>query len=337
LSNQKIFKQSRYIELIKFLALILLILFIPSFIRPAIFFDDKKVKEIKRIEEIQPDFIFIGNSMLAKSIDPEYFQEATGNKCHIIWEGGIMSSVWYLIMKNVIAVSNINPKAIFIFFRDTELTEPKRRATGQYKKYIEYYSSENEKVLNRILFNDKGFNRQYEDSIVKFYPLLRFQETSKEEISKFAALMINSIKVDSFQDFKVWMINVLFDLKNFRTVVADDENLEGYKIDYDFNGALNNSLLPYIIDIAHKKKIKLIFIRIQRRPNEDGLPVQPPLLIKYISDLKNYMNKQKIGCYDFTGNPNITLDMYGFGDHLNEKSMKKFTEIFIDTCIKNIK
>jgi hypothetical protein len=318
------------------LVFILVILFIPSFIRPAIFFDDKKAIEIKRLEESQPDLIFIGNSMLALSIDPEYFQNATGYKCYIIWEGGIMSSVWYLIMKNIVAPANIIPKAIFIFFRDTELTDPKKRVEGQYRKFIEYYSSENEKVLKRILYNNEGFKSRYEDLIVKYYPLLKFQEKIKEEISNFAASIINSIDVEPFKKFEVWKINELFKIKNFRTVVVDDENLEGYQIDYNFTRAYKNSFLPYIIDSAQKKHLKLIFIRTQRRPSEEGSPLQSPQLIKYISDLKIYLAQQHIEYYDFTGNPNVTLDMYGFGDHLNEGSMKKFTQLFIDTCMKNI-
>ena len=71
-----------------------------------------------KLEKIQPDFIFIGNSMLDSRIDPDYFQESTGKKIYIIWHGGIMSSVWYLIMKNVIVVSEVKPKTVFIFFRD---------------------------------------------------------------------------------------------------------------------------------------------------------------------------------------------------------------------------
>ena len=324
-------------NLIKFMAYILVIFFIPSLIRPAIFSENRKVKVIAELEEIQPDFIFIGNSMLDSRIDPGYFQESTGKKIYIIWHGGIMSSVWYLIVKNVVAVSAIKPKTVFIFFRDTYLTEPTYRAGGKYKQYIDWYSGNNEEVLNRILMNERNLKFRYEDFVTKIYPLLQVNQRIRPKISKLTARMTRSISLDSFTKFEISKVNDLFNLKNFRTVAADGENTGRYRINYDFNRAVNNSFLPHMIDIAKQKKLNLVFVRIQRRPEKDSSPRQRPLLGKYISDLKKYLENQNIGYHDFTGNSEINIDMYATGDHLNKASKKKFTRIFIDTFSKNIK
>lgn len=336
-------KQPKYLDLIKFVAFISVVLFIPSLIKPAVFSDiqsaiigtaifshSNKIELIKELEEIQPDLIFIGNSMVPSRIDKTHIKKSTGKTGYIIYRGGIMSSVWYLIVKNIVAVSNVKTEAVYIFFRDTYLTEPHYRSTETFKQYIDWYSSENEEVINHILSSEKSLKYRYKDFLTKTYPLLQFNKVMRIEISIFASWMTRSIPLYSFRNFESSYANNLFQINNLRTASADGENMRRSKVELNFDRALNMSFLPYIIDVAKQNNINLVFVRVQRRPRKDAPPLEGPLLKKYISDLEKYLEDQNIGYYDFTGHPEINIDVYGPGDHLNEAGKTIFTNIFID-------
>jgi hypothetical protein len=84
-----------------------------------------------------------------------------------------------------------------------------------------------------------------------------------------------------------------------------------------------------MIRVAKENDIRLVFIRIQRRPFKKGEPpLQSKKLKNYISDLRNYILENNMGFHDFTGDPEIRLSMYGSGDHIADKYRPKYTRIF---------
>jgi hypothetical protein len=318
--------------IIKFLLLVFISLSLPAFFR--FDYENKKnyMAELQQeIEKIQPDFIFLGNSMLNSRIDPNYFNKLTNSKSYTIWEGGVTSSVWYLILKNVISTANVKPKAVFIFFRDTYLTEAKYRTDGAYEKYINMYSQDNEPVLQSIIATETSLRTQYYTFVKTIYPILDKNDKIKHKLSDFAEWLTNSL--NSKIEFKKSDVNKILSLENFRNVNNDGENVNesGYKWNYDFSKALQQSFLPHIIDIGKNNNLLLAFVRIKKRPLLNGLPSQNPDLELYIEELKKYLESNNCKFFDFTGDKRITIDMYGSGDHIDESSKTLYTEIFSDT------
>ena len=71
---------------------------------------------------MQPAFVVIGDSMAGSRIDPAVFTRVSGQSVAPLLYAGSGPAWWYLVLKNWVIASGIRPKAVFIFFRDTNLT-----------------------------------------------------------------------------------------------------------------------------------------------------------------------------------------------------------------------
>lgn len=320
-----------------FLLFVLLLLILPFLIKPNSMLtkEPDRLLLIKKLEQIQPDYIFIGNSMLRTRIDINHFNKITGSNCYKIQHNGVMSAFWYLIIKNVVSVSRINPKCVFILFRDTHLTQPTYRVDGEYKLLIDKYRSSDESVLDNIISRNKGTKDKLKTLISNhFYPFLsQHNRTNRKKISNIATRLTNFVSRGSPQKFTKFHVNNIFEIENFRPVATDGENVGDYKSNHNFEEMSDTSFLPHLIDIANKNSIKLTFVRVQRRPNSQAGPSQDLDLKQYINELKIYLENSGCGYYDFTDDPRITLELYGAGDHIIKEYKKKYTKIFVDTII----
>ena len=74
--------------------------------------------------------------------------------------------------------------------------------------------------------------------------------------------------------------------------------------------------------------IPLTLVRVQRRPDSDGALHQSAVLLRYIADLKTYVEGRGIGFYDFTGEPETPLEVYGEGDHIAPVYLDAHTDLF---------
>ena len=152
---------------------------------------DKIVDNLSNeINKEKPDIILLGNSMLGNGVEQVMFEREIGQKSMVVWLGGSNSAWWYLVVKNVIAQSNFKPKYLVVFFRDNFLTLPHYRSKGRYRSQIDKFATENEPVLDRVLyFNDVNFVSLLAQSYI---PLFRSIDRIKEEFR------YNLIKTASF-------------------------------------------------------------------------------------------------------------------------------------------
>src|SRR5262249_15494570 len=63
-----------------------------------------------------------GVSRAGSRIDPAVFARASGQSVAPLLYAGSGPAWWYLVLKNWVIASGIHPKAVFVFFRDTNLT-----------------------------------------------------------------------------------------------------------------------------------------------------------------------------------------------------------------------
>jgi len=80
------------------------------------------------------------------------------------------------------------------------------------------------------------------------------------------------------------------------------------------------------MDLAQKNGLTVCFVRVQRRPVEDRPPEQSPDLVRYVEDLKAWLEDHGALFHDDTGDPEMTLDLYEDGDHIGNR--RRYTEIF---------
>lgn len=316
---------------ISFFLIILIIIFFPAIFRPdtdkfKIPFNKKLFNDLKAAD---PEVLFIGNSMLDSRIDRNYYEKLSGKKTYLLTRAGFASSGWYLLLKNFIAASGIQPEIVYIFFRDTFPTDPLFRATDH---YIGDFKTNEENIYYNTLLKNMSIMEKVQYYTKKFYPILLYKNNVGQIINNHFYTIAGT-----FFDLNPKDINDLFEIKNLRPVKDDGENTDIKFNDerFNFKTRLRNSFLPHIIKIAKKNNLKLVFIRIQRRPGNESFSFNQAIQKKYIEDLEENLYMNGFLFHDFTGDKRITLSMYGSGDHINNKSKKKYTKIFY-TTLKNV-
>jgi len=72
----------------------------------------------RKLEEVQPKIVLLGNSIMDEGVDEKAFSKLTATQTIKIWDGGSASAWWYLALKNVIVEANHKPQIVLLFFRD---------------------------------------------------------------------------------------------------------------------------------------------------------------------------------------------------------------------------
>ncbi|MCP4709017.1 MAG: hypothetical protein GY869_10355 [Planctomycetes bacterium] len=88
-----------------------------------------------------------------------------------------------------------------------------------------------------------------------------------------------------------------------------------------------------MIELAQQNNINLVFVRMKRRRDAQNEPT-PQALTQYINHLQTYLQNQNVPLIDFTNNPQITLDQFAAGDHLNNHTG---TPLFTQLLAENLK
>src|SRR5690606_17451756 len=78
---------------------------------------------LEQLAELDPAYVVIGDSMAGTRIHTTRLSELTGETAAPLLQAGSGSAYWYLALKNWVIASGVRPKVVFIFFRDTNLTD----------------------------------------------------------------------------------------------------------------------------------------------------------------------------------------------------------------------
>jgi len=311
---------------------LLTLLVLPALIRPQrldkLAFDEQTLAEINAV---RPDYVFIGNSMLESRIDPKVLAERLGERCcFILWTGGAESAWMHQALKNIALAADHTPKTVFMFFRDTYLTQPTYRATDRYWWKIERLSHRDEPELTRAMAQSRTWQEELEYRLTQVYPIEKARDRVAGFVSWVASEIVTPGRVplggQAGQKY-----DALFDLDKLRSVEADDTAFgEEDLSEFDFAGHVNSSLLPSMVNLAKQHGVTLVFVRVQRRPTASGPPPQRPELKTYIAHLREYVLAHGAQFYDFTGDPALTLDHYNDGDHISAAWRPQSTELFLE-------
>jgi hypothetical protein len=311
----------------------LIILFtLPMLYRPTLYGKlpfDRQI--IQTLNERKADYVFIGNSMLDTRIDERTLSLRLGKDCcYILWTGGAESAWQHQALKNEVIAAAHRPKVVFVFFRDAYLTRVTYRANDAYWWKIERLSHDDEPELLQAMRDSRTWQEKLEYELGLLYPIQKRRENADYALEWLAGEAAAPGRVPYGAPVAA-RYNELFGLDRLKkTEMADDAagGTDDRSI-YDFDARLPKSLLPSMIKLAKDARIELVFVRVQRRPTAFGPPPQSAELRQYISKLGNYLSSSGVGFYDFTGDPELTLDHYQDGDHISSAWKPASTELFL--------
>lgn len=309
---------------------------------PGSSFDQQPLRELKRD---QPDYVFIGNSMLGSRIDPRRLEQLSGAKIGMLEKGGSGPGRWFLALKNFVVASGAKPKTVFIFFRDNDLTEPLRGVTrgdgAHYEDAARAQEPEFEAVIARSkpdALTDKAY-----DLLKSLLTLHRFRvpvESAIERLSVSVAKQVDTRPAGKKPGGAAFQneLNGIFLLENLRAVPdADLPDREFSR--YTFSARVEDSFLPAMARLAEQNDLHLTFVRVQRRPSADGPrprdPRQRAALGNYVEQLQDWLDERGFGFIEMNNRPEIGIELYGNGDHISPKHRAAYTELFFSAAAES--
>src|SRR5436190_19758550 len=103
---------------------------------------------------MNPSLVVIGDSMAGSRIDPALLNQRTGGLTAPIHYAGSGPAWWYLAFKNWVIASRIHPRAVVVFFRDTNLTNVLFRIDATWS--LDTAARDREDDLNAVVARRRG-------------------------------------------------------------------------------------------------------------------------------------------------------------------------------------
>jgi hypothetical protein len=239
---------------------------------------------------------------------------------------GTGSAYWYLGLKNVVLGAGVKPKAVFVFFRDYNLTDVLFRLDEQFRWSVDRLAGPVEPEL------DRAIARRLEgpwylvprtvDAAYRYRPV---RDAADAWVRTWPSrALAGGDGAEPLQQH----LNAAFALDKLRPALAADIASGDDELG-DFHRMLPRSLLPDFVSLARANDIRLCFVRVQRRPGPDGSPRQSEVLRKYVADLREYLEANAAVFRDDTGDPDYPLAWYTDGDHTAFRYRPRYTELFV--------
>lgn len=288
-------------------------------------FDTNVVTDLK---SMQPEWVLIGDSMAGSRVDATHLSTLLEYRAVApIYYAATGSAFWYLALKNWIVASQVHPRLVIIFFRDENLTDPMFRVTGIYRGNLDRAARDREPVLNDVVaMHTAGgwykvhasLDRLYESAGARrwFEPLLVDAAVAAVARPKSRRTLLGRINDE------------VFGLQALRQMAPADMAAAADAA-YDFHRDLPTSLLPEMLKVARRAGLHLAFVRVQRRPEGNAPPAQPPALRQYVRDLREYLDANGALFADDWGDPDQPLAIYSDGDHVSREFRERYTEQFL--------
>ena len=277
------------------------------------------------VRDVQPQFVVIGDSMAGIRIDPLQLSRQAHTQVVGLYQQGSPVAYWYLAFKNLAVENDLKSlRGAIFFFRDDQLTTQVQVTPGS----LDRVARDREPELDRVLAAHRlGVFSEIHRAARGVYQFDRTR-TWLEPLLLRAPANVVATTMPSSELVKAINTEV-FALDRLRAFEAADlAASQGAALDFQAN--VGDSLLPEIIRLAAGARIKLAFIRVQRRPAADGPPPQPADLTGYVNALKGYLEARGAYFHDDWGDPDEPLSIYADGDHLTAEGRLRYTQRFAE-------
>ena len=292
----------------------------------------------QEIEAVKAKVVLLGDSVLRDSVDGELFSSLVGMQAHKISQGGSASAFWYLALKNSIIYAEPKPEYLVVFFRDTILTSPGLRVTGNYATVIDEFAGEEDTLLVELAYVNPMPG--VEQLAGKYLPLYGERLKLRESIENRLKNTLPGLFLDCNGECVQTAINTVFeedqlDIEEADKVIVRAEDYLYRLEEMRFERQLEASFLPEILRIAGEAGIKLAFVRTKtwRYPE---LEDEPPALQRYHQDLASYLEEKGIPLLDFAHDPRITRDMYKDDIHMSLDGRDAFTPLLAEAFLMKV-
>jgi hypothetical protein len=281
---------------------------------------------LPELQRMNPGYVVIGDSMAGTRINERVLSELAGMPVAPLLQAGTGPAFWYLALKNWVIASGIKPRVVFIFFRDTNLTDTMFRLDEQFRWSLDMVAGEREDELNDVVASTlQGPFHAVHDAVERVYGGDRARRVVEPALTRAPVTWITSSR--RRQAELLTYANARFGLEHLRVMEAADMAADAGT---DFQQAVNQSVLPLMLRDARRHGVTLCFVRVQRRPIGGQPPPQSSALRRYVGDLRDYLEARGAAFHDDTGDPAMTLDMYGDGDHIARHARDRYTTMFFE-------
>jgi hypothetical protein len=276
------------------------------------------------LREAQPEFVIIGDSMAGVRIDPRHLSRVSGRSVAGLYQQGTPVAFWYLQLKNMVVGNDLTAvRGAVFFFRDDQLTT-QVEVSGP---ILDRVARDHEPELDR-LFASHRLGR-FSDVHRAARALYQFDLTRawlEPRVTRAPTFALRAT-VGKPADFVDAINTDVFALDKLRRFEAADLP-QAQESALDFDARVGGSVLPLIMDLAERSKIRLAFVRVQRRPTPAGPPPQSEALTRYLERLQAYVTTRGAYYHDDYGDPNQPLEVYADGDHLRSDQRIPYSERF---------
>ena len=280
---------------------------------------------IGQLTTLAPGVVVIGDSMAGTRINERLLGSLSGLRVAPLLHAGSGSSFWYLALKNWVIASRVKPRIVFIFFRDTNLTDIMFRLDDDYRWSLGMVALDREDELNTVVQAalDGQFYRAHQ-AVDAAYHAANARQSVEPLLSRAPAAWVSG---PQGQGDLLASANDRFGLTHLRVMDSADMATDH---GVDFAASVDRSVLPLMLRDARQAGLKLCFVRVRRRPIGGQAPVQSPALLRYARDLRAYVQSHGGILHDETNDAEITLDMYEDGDHIARHARDRYTRLFFE-------
>jgi hypothetical protein len=287
---------------------------------------------IDKISRYQAELVLIGDSVLLLGVDSEQLTQELGKETYSMSEPGSGSAIWYLMLKNMILESLPRPKYVLILFRDTMLTSPTYRTTGRYLALVDDYAKSDEPLVHQLAYiNAMTPLDRWTEQYLPLYSARWQIRTELDRSIRYTGprlLLDCSLKcTDAAMDSVFGAGEV--DVAALNRAVEEAEESFYEPAMMDFEGQIDRSFLPAMLQLARENGFTLIFVRTKTLSYPE-LASEPAGLRRYMEALEAYLKNNGAYYIDFAHDERIKESYFYDLKHLTEEGKAAFTPMLAE-------
>jgi hypothetical protein len=292
--------------------------------RPRVPFEPVVIEDLERM---QPGFVIIGDSMAGR-IDEYHLDRLSGVPVAPIRYAASGPALWYLVLKNWVIPSRIDPQWVVVFFRDTNLTDTLFRIDGPAPDRTAPMAHDEEPELDALVAARlEGPWHRVHAAVKEAYRADQMRRWLDTSLSSWVARVVigNRGRNDLLQ-----RVNDTFALEELRPM--DEADMQAAADESaDFAANVDSSVLPAMLRLARERGFGLCFVRVLRRPYAGYPPPESPALQQYVRDLRAYIEAGGGVLIDDRDDPEMATLRYQDGDHIDRSERPRYTGLFFET------
>ncbi len=274
------------------------------------------------LARLDPGIVVIGDSMAGR-IDPDRLAALSHRAVGPILHNATGSAYWYLALKNFVVASGVRPDWVLVFFRDTNLTDVTFRLDGPYRSALDQAAHDREDELDAVVSRRRRGNwHAVHDAANRIYDVARAREWVEPALSRWPARLVAGDDAGRLLE----RVNDAFALERLRPMAQADLAAADLQ-QADVDRFVEASVLPLMLDLARAHDLRLVFVRVLRRPEHGQPPAEAPQMRQYVTQLRAYIEARGGFLLDDRDVPALAQLPYADGDHVARDARGPYTDL----------